>query len=368
MKEMSSGGGTGSASTGRRLLGAPVLLQDWDAEAEEGAAQYWELFLDLLLVAAASSIADEFKNDLTPGGFAHFVVMYVILVNGWLLYTHHITSRFEDTSLVHSFVLFVYLVGFGTCIVNASFEDARAFCVGAILLRLSVLIMLTSIAYCIPRARHFCKALAFVALLAIAGLGVPILFDGDDTMTEVGLWMGAGVESLAEVLMVNMLRGERLVPINIDQTKERLGALVLVMLGETVLSVTITYRELKEEHREEEEDGESQQHNSYYYWVLGLSFLLIFMFTLLFFHMQPDPAEHAFRRSRTYVTLCLLAHKVLGLALLCVGVSVKLKRMGTCRLSGVVSWDVVLEQPYALSYSSDICTMATKRNSQWQTV
>jgi len=48
------------------------------------------------------------------------------------------------------------------------------------------------------------------------------------------------------------------------------------------------------------------------------------MFTLLFFHMQPPPAEHAFRRSRTRGTLCFLAHKVLGLALLTVGVSVKL--------------------------------------------
>ena len=45
--------GSGSAHTGRRLRGAPVLLQDWDEEVEEGAAQYWELFLDLLLVAAS---------------------------------------------------------------------------------------------------------------------------------------------------------------------------------------------------------------------------------------------------------------------------------------------------------------------------
>ena len=53
------------SSRGRRLFGAPVLLQDWDSEAEEGAAQYWELFLDLLLVAAASSLTDDFKENLS---------------------------------------------------------------------------------------------------------------------------------------------------------------------------------------------------------------------------------------------------------------------------------------------------------------
>jgi hypothetical protein len=45
-----------SASAGRTLLGAPILLQDWDREAEEGAAQVSELFLDLLPVPTPSLI------------------------------------------------------------------------------------------------------------------------------------------------------------------------------------------------------------------------------------------------------------------------------------------------------------------------
>jgi low temperature requirement protein LtrA len=309
---------TGSAHTGRRLCGAPVLLQDWDEEVEEGAAQYWELFLDLLLVAAASSIADEFKEHLSLNGFLEFAVLYLVIVNGWLLYTHHITTRFQDASLAHSFILFFYLLGFGMCIVNASFEDARGFCVGAILLRFSVLLMLANIAYCIARARYFCKVLAGICLVTIVGLSLPILFNGNEFATKFGLWMAAGVETLAEIVLSQVLVGRRLVPINIDHTKERLGALVLVMLGETVLSVTITYRELKQE-----QQGEAHHHSNYY-WALGLSFLLMFMFTLLFFHMQPSPAEHAFHRSRMHGTLTFVAHKILGLALLSVGVSVKL--------------------------------------------
>ena len=109
---------------GRKLFGETVLLQDWDKESEgEGAAQYWELFLDLLLVAAASCVADQFKET---ADFAEFALFYLILVNGWMLYTHHITSRFEDASLAHSMLLFLYMSGFGYSIVNVGYAHASA--------------------------------------------------------------------------------------------------------------------------------------------------------------------------------------------------------------------------------------------------
>jgi hypothetical protein len=44
-------------TTGRRLVGKPRLWQDWDQEADEGSARYWELFNDLIMVAAASATA-----------------------------------------------------------------------------------------------------------------------------------------------------------------------------------------------------------------------------------------------------------------------------------------------------------------------
>ena len=98
-----------ASTTGRRLFGAPVLLQDWDRAAEEGAAQYWELFLDLLLVAGASALADQLKEDERVG---HFALYYLVVVNGWNLYTHHITTRFEDASLAHAMLLLEYFYGF----------------------------------------------------------------------------------------------------------------------------------------------------------------------------------------------------------------------------------------------------------------
>lgn len=93
---------------GRKLFGAPILLQDWDQENEKGdATQYWELFLDLLLVAAASALADQFKNDQD---FFGFVVYFLILINSWNLYTHHITTRFVGTYFTFMFVIVCWRV------------------------------------------------------------------------------------------------------------------------------------------------------------------------------------------------------------------------------------------------------------------
>lgn len=59
----------------------------------------------------------------------------------------------------------------------------------------------------------------------------------------VYLWIvGTTMEFLTEAAMVVMLQGRTLVKINIEHTKEGLGVLVLIMLGESVISSTITYK------------------------------------------------------------------------------------------------------------------------------
>ena len=89
------------------------------------------------------------------------------------------------------------------------------------------------------------------------------------------------------------------------------------MMGETVISATISYRAHVEK-------GIGLETNQQLYEVLTYSFLLVFMFTLLYFHVQPHPEDHAFRRSRLTGFLCLALTKVLGLTLLLVGVCIKL--------------------------------------------
>jgi len=286
--------------------------------------QYWELFLDLLLVAAASAVTDQFKNNLNWNGFFEFVVFYMVILNGWMLYSHHVTARFHDASLVHSMNLFLYSFGFGLCNVNTGYNTTQQFCWGAFLMRFSVLIMLVQLSS-LERARYTCCAMGILTLVAMLAFLVVALF-GSDVQEKPAImaifWIAALIEFFGEVYMLYIFTVNRIVPINIEQSKERLGAMEMIFLGETILSVTLIYRELMEEEKEEAEDGEFFSIS--FYWVLGWAFLLIFMFLLLYFHMQPDPDDHAFRRSRIHGSSLLILNKLMGLAFLAVGVSVKL--------------------------------------------
>jgi hypothetical protein len=94
-----------------------------------------------------------------------------------------------------------------------------------------------------------------------------------------------------------------------------LGVIVLVMLGEAVISSTMTVREFA---------ADSSIQDNRYYLVLALSFLLIFMFMLLYFNMQPAPKDHALRRSKRIGSIHFVLNKTLGLSLLSIGVSIKL--------------------------------------------
>jgi hypothetical protein len=290
----------------------------------------------LLLVAAASSLTDQFKENLTVVGFGEFVSFYAIVLNGWLLYTHHITSRFQDNSLAHAMVLFFYCIGFGICIVNTGYDYVEFFCWGAVLQRASVLIMLVSVYLAIPRANYMVGVLSVLTITTMLLLATVAIWGHDNNIQEspclmTFFWIAANLEFWGEVLLVNFLVGRRMVPINIDQTKERLGAMELVMLGESVLSVCMIYRELlaegelvQDEEEEMKDEDMPRRGLQHYYLVLGYSFLLIFMFLLLYFHMQPSPGDHAFRRSRFHGTAVLFLHKILGLAYLSIGMSIKL--------------------------------------------
>jgi low temperature requirement protein LtrA len=87
-----------------------------------------------------------------------------------------------------------------------------------------------------------------------------------------------------------------LIPVNIEHSKDRFGALVLIMLGETVLAVTLRFNELKQE------NVDARQANESYHLALIISILLTFMFALLYFHGEPMAASSKARDKKIKVS------------------------------------------------------------------
>lgn len=303
-------------SIGRRLFSPPTLWQDWDSEQEAGDVRYWELFMDLVIVAAASSIADGLKEDPSLSGLMEFTSLYMIIINGWTGYTHHFTARYEDRSLFHSFILFWFLLGMAGQIVNASYDTAVGFCWSVLLQRGAYIAMLLTVLKAMPERTGPMLCVTIPHTIVGMAILVVTLFRPDwthITFPMAGLW-----DFSIGIAIVSLVPGRKLIPINIEHAKDRMGVLVLVMMGETVISSTITYREVANEHRL---DASVQRT---YYILLTLTFMLIFAFTLLFFHVEPAPNAHALRRSRFTGLSALMLNTVLGIALLLMGVALKL--------------------------------------------
>jgi low temperature requirement protein LtrA len=326
--------------SGRKLIGGPVLLQDWDSEAEEAAAKYWELFLDLLMVAAASAVADGLKENPTMKGIQEFVLLTLFFINAWNLYTN-ITTRFEDGTFLHILVLFIFILGNGVCIVNANLEDATAFAIGALLQRLSILAIILSTYISIPRARVFCVTFAKIVALEMILLTSVIVFP---THSILFLWMAALLELSFEFLLSFNVNREDLVPINIDHINDRCGVLLLVMLGETVISATIEYRRVTS-------SANILNFATEYYWVLFWALFLVFFYSHLFFAIIPPPEFHAARRSRILGCALAVTHKMTCTSALAVGACVKIT------IEAVVEQENLSDFAVDLMSTSVGCTM-----------
>ena len=299
---------------GRSYWAHAVSRQDWDEKAVNAEVGYWELFTDLLMVAAASAVAEVLLEDMSWHGFLEFALLYTILVHGWWLYSHHYTTRFVESSLAHHVVLCVFLWGLATSIANASLETAAEFSMGAIVQRMACVVMMVPIGIQMPRARAFVTAVVGWTLLIVVVL-LGVVLEWYSPMTG---WLLASIlHHLSEVVMIYALPGRALLPVNIEHTTDRLGVLVLIMLGETVISATLTYRSYVVE-------DEAMEEGSSYSMLLFSAFALIFVFSLLYFGVQPPEHFNALRRSREFGTLAVNTVKLLGLLLLTVGVCVRL--------------------------------------------
>lgn len=312
-----------SSVIGRPLFHPPVLWRDWDEDAADSEAKYWELFTDLLMVAAATSMVDNFKESPNLHGLVEFALTYSAVANGWLYYTPHYTSRFLEPSLVHSVVLFFFVFGMAASIVNAGFETAVGFSISVVIQRLALLAIMAPVPIFIPRAKAYTWALCRNVIFSIVFFGlVAVLGEGSWTVV---MWTGAFIaDNSLEFFMVRALPGRLMVPINVEHTIDRLGVMVLVMLGETVISSTITYREYRHKEHLDDKDDEAPAIPQQYYVVLFLAFLLIYMFCLIYFNMQPPRHFQGLRRNRWAGSLVMISNKLLGCTLLAMGATIKL--------------------------------------------
>lgn len=302
-----------SLKRGRSILSQAGVWHDWDEEYEERGSGWWELFVDLLLVAACANVADQFKEDTSLTGLVVFALQLAQFESGWLHYTLF-SSRYHDESLFHSFLLFIYLLGTAVAVVHAKGlepDDVVGFNVGQVILRLALTAMQLSVAYASSRARQISLMDGFFSFLHAATFAVAATFS-DDGGAVVACWLVAIFLEVVVWAQTSRLLGIKGVPLNIDHMADRTGCFTMVILGESVVSTAINYSNLASPDRTEA-----------YYAAMVLGFLLTFTLALSTFHIQPVRELHAYRRSRCHGICLGYTNRIMWVALLAMGVGIK---------------------------------------------
>ena len=299
----------------RTLFQKPTLCASADGEYEEKAAEWFELLLDLVLVAACAAIADALKEDLTADGFYTFTSSFGLVITGWHAYTRF-TTRFNDSSLVHSALLFVFIFAFAGMSVSAGSATSQGIFVrAASLMRLSVVLMNLVVYLRLPAARS-----GLFVELTIGAAGITILlcslvvpqFDARPFYVAT-LFFEGFVQAEWTIRRAGLLANTTkfVIRMNIDHANEREGCFVMIVLGESVLSAVLKM-------------GDKAVEKGWDYWVaMALTLLTIFCTALYYFDMRPPRAWHAMRRSRRGGTLFYWIHYLLQLSLLAMGVGLK---------------------------------------------
>ncbi|EQC25972.1 hypothetical protein SDRG_16190 [Saprolegnia diclina VS20] len=291
----------------RTFYGDTVLSADWTGEYEEKSAQWFELFLDLIMVAACSNVAEGLKDDLSLRGAAAFVLLCLMYASSWHLYTHF-NARFSESSLLHYGFLYVLLIGLSGMVLSS--EPGRGFTIGLLCIRAALFCMNLSVFWSLPHVRGKAGADMSMGLVAMTLFGIALWIDRPSV--TIGVYLASlFLETFLGVALVRFAkRPGTYVAMNIDHVNEREGCLVMVALGESVVSTVINSR--------------GTDLPLAYYIAMSLSLLIIFALAIFYFATKPPRAMHAMRRSIGAGFTYSILHYLLLPTLLAIGVGTKL--------------------------------------------
>lgn len=215
----------------------PPRLRTQADEEEERHATWYELYFDLVFVAAVAQLAAALSRQPTPAGFLRFAALFVPVVWAWIGFTFY-ANRFDTDDVVYRLVKAVAMLAIAVLAISVHSvmrggQGSVAFAVSYVVIRICLLGLYA-------RARRhvsgpgrglidvYLCGFSFGAALWLVSIAVP-------GPARYWLWAAAlAVELAMPPLGWSALRSA---PVNAPHLTERFGQFFIIVLGEAVVAV-----------------------------------------------------------------------------------------------------------------------------------
>ena len=214
-----------------RVLLPPRLRTD-----EERSASWLELFFDLVFVVAIAQLALALGDDLSPGGFARFFLLFVPVWWSWVGYTNY-ADRFDTDDPVFRAMMLAGMLAMAALAVSApdAFSGrSGAFALSYVAVRAVLILLYERARRNVPAARSLIsvtmRVFVFGAALWALSLLVPEPW-------RFGLWGLALVVEGSTPWVAR--RAMASVPYHASHLPERYGLFTIIVLGESLVAVVL---------------------------------------------------------------------------------------------------------------------------------
>jgi low temperature requirement protein LtrA len=212
----------------------PALRIGGSKEGGERHASWLELFFDLVFVVAVAELAHKLGGDISPAGFAGFVVLFIVVWWAWVGETFY-DNRFDTDDPLHRLLTILQMFAVAALAVNvhdAFGATATGFTLSYVAIRAILVAQYLRAGRHAPAARPLTRryargfALAAAIWLLSAFTPPPWRF----ALAALALAVDFGTPILAGRLHADLAPDSAHLP-------ERFGLFTLIVLGESVVAV-----------------------------------------------------------------------------------------------------------------------------------
>ncbi|KAI8906298.1 bacterial low temperature requirement A protein-domain-containing protein [Gorgonomyces haynaldii] len=309
-----------------RLLRAPKLRQYFidqvlHREEHEHKTTWYELFVDLIYVGCIAKAGALLAPAYDTISLYQFVLVYAFIYQHWMAFTMYNNAYYHDDMFFRVFALFSTgsLVVMGVTLIHF-FDDNPAtntsnIFIGALLIsRIAYLIAYGIDMYFLPKFRKSILATAvarqlITAIFMVAILAIPLTPENLDL--RMRLYAPAAVlPFILPTIIVPLVRNAKYrTAVNIEHMTERYGLLMVIVLGEIVLSFLFDH-------------SSSKVNQNIGYTIVALMIATNIFY--LYFRSETSPKhQHALRRHFITGVSWSTLHFPLSSAMIIVGVCLK---------------------------------------------